>query len=62
MQNNDFNKMNGFIAKLTQAATKGMERKTTFKKMTAMPTAELKENSRTLASFENGLGQTKGMD
>ena len=62
MQNNDFNKMNGFIAKLTQAATKGMKRETTFKKMTAIPTAEMKENSRTLTGFENGLGQIKGMD
>ncbi len=54
--------MNGFIAKLTQAATKGMKRETTFKKMTAIPTAEMKENSRALMGFDNGLGQIKGMD
>lgn len=54
--------MNGFIAKLTQAATKGMKRETTFKKMTAISTAEMKENSRTLTGFDNGLGQIKGMD
>ena len=62
MQNNEFNKLNGFIARLTQAATKGMKRETSFKKMPGQPTAEMKENTRMIASFENGLGQIKGMD
>ncbi|MGK0363245.1 MAG: hypothetical protein ACI85O_000289 [Saprospiraceae bacterium] len=62
MQNNNFHKLNGFIAKLTQAATKGMKRESSFKKMIGRPTAEMKENSRMLAGFKNGLVQIKGMD
>ena len=62
MQNNDFHKLNGFIARLTQAATKGMKRDSSFKKMSGQTNAEMKENSRALAGFENGLSHIKGMD
>ena len=62
MQSNDFYQLNGFIAKLTQAATKGMKRETRFKKTSNQSTVEMKENTRTLAVFDNGLNQIKGMD
>jgi len=62
MQNNDFHKLNGLIAKLTQAATKGMKRDNSFKKMTPQSTAEMKENTRALTGFENRLAHLKGMD
>lgn len=54
--------MNGFIAKLTQAATKGMKRKPSFKKTLGHATVEMKENTFALAGFDNGLGHIKGMD
>ena len=62
MQNNEFQKLNGFIAKLTLAATKGMKRKNNFKNLSVQSSAEMKENSHALAGFDNGLNQIKGIN
>jgi hypothetical protein len=62
MQNNNFHKLNGFIAKLTQAATKGMKRETRFKDTTRQATNAEMKDTRMLAGFENGLVQIKGLD
>ena len=61
MQNNEFQKLNGFIAKLTQAATKGMKRKNGFKNLSIQSSAEMKENSHALTGFDNSLSQIKGI-
>jgi len=58
MQTNNFHKLNGFIAKLTQAATKGMKRDNSFRKMQLQPGVEMKENTGRTVSFETNRHTT----
>lgn len=59
MQKNNFRNLNGFIAKITKAAAKGIKRDNTFNNPQAHKDAELKENSYPTANFNPHLGSAQ---